>query len=216
MCNNQKHTIPFGYQTIKPKVCWTMFDISLGSWSLSWHIFSADSNFYSSRAPTFSACSFVARIFGHALEDSHSKSSLIHSLSVCISLLDPKRSIPSSMMYSFRNQQVYESPMHVNPDTIDAMLPKLSKFSYCGSLYNFEFEYLFNCGKGQFQVLCWRCQNATSVQSDTLLPPSKNKEKKNYRQNASCSYKFLYIWCSSWKVKTIFTSLGAQVGCLSC
>ncbi|KAM3302901.1 serine/threonine-protein phosphatase 6 regulatory subunit 3 isoform X1 [Capsicum chacoense] len=72
-----------------------------------------------------SSPSFVARIFGHALEDSHSKSSLVHSLSVCISLLDPRRSIPSSMMYSFRNQQVYESSVHVNPDTIAAMLPKL-------------------------------------------------------------------------------------------
>ncbi|KAF3645709.1 putative serine/threonine-protein phosphatase 6 regulatory subunit 3-like isoform X2 [Capsicum annuum] len=72
-----------------------------------------------------SSPSFVARIFGHALEDSHSKSSLVHSLSVCISLLDPRRSIPSSMTYSFRNQQVYESSVHVNPDTIDAMLPKL-------------------------------------------------------------------------------------------
>ncbi|XP_055836078.1 uncharacterized protein LOC129904544 isoform X3 [Solanum dulcamara] len=77
-------------------------------------------------ATKLSSPSFVARIFGHALEDSHSKSSLVHSLSVCISLLDPKRSIPSSMMYSFRNQQIYESPVHVNPDTINAMLPKLS------------------------------------------------------------------------------------------
>ncbi|XP_059314622.1 uncharacterized protein LOC132065310 isoform X2 [Lycium ferocissimum] len=77
-------------------------------------------------ATKLSSPSFVARIFGHALEDSHSKSSLVHSLSVCISILDPKRSIPSSMMYSFRNQQAYESPVHVNADTIDAMLPKLS------------------------------------------------------------------------------------------
>ncbi|OIS96585.1 PREDICTED: serine/threonine-protein phosphatase 6 regulatory subunit 3-like isoform X1 [Nicotiana attenuata] len=77
-------------------------------------------------ATKLSSPSFVARIFGHALEDSHLKSSLVHSLSVCISLLDPKRSIPSTMMYSFRNQQVYESPVHANPDTIDAMLPKLS------------------------------------------------------------------------------------------
>ncbi|MCD7457393.1 hypothetical protein HAX54_035016 [Datura stramonium] len=77
-------------------------------------------------ATKLSSPSFVARIFGHALEDSHSKSSLVYSLSVCISLLDPKRSIPSSMMYSFRNQHIYESPVHVNPDTINAMLPKLS------------------------------------------------------------------------------------------
>lgn len=71
-------------------------------------------------------CSFVARIFGHALEDSRSKSSLVHSLSVCISLLDPKRSaIASPLMYSFRSQHMYESPNPVNPETIGAMLPKL-------------------------------------------------------------------------------------------
>ncbi|KAM3399106.1 serine/threonine-protein phosphatase 6 regulatory subunit 3 isoform X1 [Capsicum galapagoense] len=83
-----------------------------------------------------SSPSFVARIFGHALEDSHSKSSLVHSLSVCISLLDPRRSIPSSMMYSFRNQQVYESSVHVNPDTIDAMLPKLAHLEKFSNFYS--------------------------------------------------------------------------------
>ncbi|KAK4367210.1 hypothetical protein RND71_015090 [Anisodus tanguticus] len=76
-------------------------------------------------ATKLSSPSFVARIFGHALEDSHSKSALVHSLTVCISLLDSKRSVPSFMMYSFRSQHVYESPMHVSPDTIGAMLPKL-------------------------------------------------------------------------------------------
>ncbi|KAI5666270.1 hypothetical protein M9H77_16123 [Catharanthus roseus] len=70
--------------------------------------------------------SFVARIFNHALEDSYSKSALVHSLSVCISLLDPRRSIPSPLMYSFRNQHVYESAIHVNPETVGAMLPKLA------------------------------------------------------------------------------------------
>ena len=73
------------------------------------------------------SCSYVARIFSHALEDSHSKSALVHSLSVCISLLDPKRSIPSPLTYSIRSQHVYESPIHVNPDTVGAMLPKLGK-----------------------------------------------------------------------------------------
>ncbi|XP_031100022.1 serine/threonine-protein phosphatase 6 regulatory subunit 3-like isoform X2 [Ipomoea triloba] len=76
-------------------------------------------------ATKLSSSSFVARIFDHALEDAHSKSALVHSLSVCISLLDPKRSIPSSMMYAFRSQHMYEAPMHVDSDTIGAMLPKL-------------------------------------------------------------------------------------------
>ncbi|KAH6827993.1 SIT4 phosphatase-associated family protein [Perilla frutescens var. hirtella] len=78
-------------------------------------------------ATKLSSPGFVARIFGHALEDSHSKSALVHSLSVCISLLDPKRSIPSPMLYSFRSQHVYEPPVHVNPDTVGAMLPKLGE-----------------------------------------------------------------------------------------
>lgn len=76
----------------------------------------------------FFGFSFVARIFNHGLEDSQSKSALVHSLSVCISLLDPKRSISSPLMYSIRNQHMYESPIPVNPDTVGAMLPKLGRF----------------------------------------------------------------------------------------
>ncbi|XVF20243.1 hypothetical protein REPUB_Repub11eG0180900 [Reevesia pubescens] len=80
----------------------------------------------SALATKLSSPSFVARIFGHALVDSYSKSGLVHSLSVCISLLDPKRSaIVSPLMYSFRNQHMCEPPIPVNPETINAMLPKL-------------------------------------------------------------------------------------------
>ncbi|CAI0397868.1 unnamed protein product [Linum tenue] len=80
----------------------------------------------SALATKLSSPSFVARIFSHALEDSHSKSGLIHSLSVCISLLDPKRFTNASlMMHSFRSQHMYEAPIPVNPETIDAMLPHL-------------------------------------------------------------------------------------------
>lgn len=73
-------------------------------------------------------CSFIARIFGHVLEDSHSKSGLVHSLSVCTSLLDPRKSAGSpSMFNSFRGQHMFESPVPVSQETIGAMLPKLSK-----------------------------------------------------------------------------------------
>ncbi|XP_041993908.1 serine/threonine-protein phosphatase 6 regulatory subunit 3-like isoform X1 [Salvia splendens] len=78
-------------------------------------------------ATKLSSPSFVARIFGHALEDSQSKSALVHSLSVCISLLDPKRSLPSPLMYSFRGQHACESPINADPDTVCAMLPKLGE-----------------------------------------------------------------------------------------
>ncbi|KAJ7981005.1 Serine/threonine-protein phosphatase 6 regulatory subunit 3 [Quillaja saponaria] len=80
----------------------------------------------STLAVKLSSPSFVARIFDHALEDSPSKSGLVHSLSVCISLLDPKRSpLSSPMFHSFRGQPIYESPVPVNPETVGAMLPKL-------------------------------------------------------------------------------------------
>ncbi|KAI4322271.1 hypothetical protein L6164_021982 [Bauhinia variegata] len=83
-------------------------------------------NASSTLAIKLSSPSFVARILNYALEDSQSKSSLVHSLSVCISLLDPKRSaVPSPLFHSFRSQPIYEAPILINPDTIGAMLPKL-------------------------------------------------------------------------------------------
>ncbi|XP_068664556.1 uncharacterized protein [Aristolochia californica] len=72
-----------------------------------------------------SSPSFVERILGFTLEGSTSRSSLIYSLSVCISLLEPKRSSSSTLVHSFRSQHLYESVVPVNPETISAMLPKL-------------------------------------------------------------------------------------------
>ncbi|KAF5470703.1 hypothetical protein F2P56_011200 [Juglans regia] len=86
-------------------------------------------NASSALATKLSSPSFVARIFGHALEDSQSKSCLVHSLSVCISLLDPKRSTSSAFMFhSFRSQHMYEPPISAKPETIGAMLPKLGEY----------------------------------------------------------------------------------------
>ena len=52
----------------------------------------------------------------------------MHSLSVCISLLDPKRSMASSSLFhSFRSQHMYETSVPVNPETLCAMLPKLGE-----------------------------------------------------------------------------------------
>lgn len=74
-------------------------------------------------------CSFVGRIFDHALEYSPSKSILIHALSVCISLLDPQSSAsgPLTQIQSIRSQHLYEPTYPVNPETISAMLSKLGK-----------------------------------------------------------------------------------------
>ncbi|KAJ4878982.1 SIT4 phosphatase-associated family protein [Raphanus sativus] len=81
----------------------------------------------SALASQLSSPGFVSRIFGHALEDSHSKSGLVHSLSVCTSLLDPRKSATSSSMFnSYSGQQMFASPVPVSQETIGAMLPKLS------------------------------------------------------------------------------------------
>ncbi|CAI8616413.1 unnamed protein product [Vicia faba] len=80
----------------------------------------------STLAIKLSSPSFVAKILDYALDNSQSKSSLVNSLCVCISLLDPKKSaVSSSLFHSFRSQNMYEPPIPVNPDTIGAMLPKL-------------------------------------------------------------------------------------------
>ncbi|RZC70448.1 hypothetical protein C5167_033593 [Papaver somniferum] len=77
----------------------------------------------SALAAKLSSPSFIERIFCHALEESQSKSGLVHPLSICISLLDSKRS--ASSFYSMRSQHLYEQPIPVNPVTITAMIPKL-------------------------------------------------------------------------------------------
>ncbi|KAJ0260132.1 SIT4 phosphatase-associated family protein [Hirschfeldia incana] len=80
----------------------------------------------SALATKLSSPGFVSRIFGHATEDSNSKSGIVHSLTVCISLLDSRRSAASSYFFnSFRGQHMFESPAPVSQETIGAMLPKL-------------------------------------------------------------------------------------------
>ncbi|KAJ0980742.1 hypothetical protein J5N97_008997 [Dioscorea zingiberensis] len=68
--------------------------------------------------------SFVERLFRHALEDSRPKSVLVHSLSVCISLLDPKRLLSASN-HLFRSQLSHGSLVTASPETVDGMLESL-------------------------------------------------------------------------------------------
>ncbi|GAB4859225.1 hypothetical protein Ancab_010685 [Ancistrocladus abbreviatus] len=79
----------------------------------------------SALAAKLSSPSFVSRIFALALEDSHTKSGLVNLLSVFISLLDPRRSASSLLIHPVRGQNMYEAPIAVNPETVNAMLPKL-------------------------------------------------------------------------------------------
>ncbi|XP_068656215.1 uncharacterized protein [Aristolochia californica] len=70
--------------------------------------------------------SFVGRLFRHALEESRPKSVLVHSLSICISLLDPKRS--STIPYhQFRGQQTLGPAITASPETVEGMLGSIGE-----------------------------------------------------------------------------------------
>ncbi|KAF8726896.1 hypothetical protein HU200_019377 [Digitaria exilis] len=68
--------------------------------------------------------SFVGRLFRHALEESRPKSVLVHSLSVCISLLDPKR-LASVSYQAFRSNLSHGTLVTASPETVDGMLESL-------------------------------------------------------------------------------------------
>lgn len=118
---------------------------------------------------------------GYALEDSQSKSSLVNSLSVCISLLDPKRSsVSSPLFHSFRTQHMYEPHIPVNPETIGAMLPKLSKwdlmlsFNICCqkfvcSIVHYP-SFRFRCKTGYFKCYGTKSVNLLSTSHHQGFP----------------------------------------------
>ncbi|RDY01556.1 Serine/threonine-protein phosphatase 6 regulatory subunit 3, partial [Mucuna pruriens] len=68
-----------------------------------------------------SSPSFIGRLFRHALEVSRPKSVLVNSLSVCISLLDPKRHTFGAY-YTYNRQMTNGSTVTANPETVEGML----------------------------------------------------------------------------------------------
>ncbi|GLT57446.1 hypothetical protein SLA2020_304170, partial [Shorea laevis] len=77
-------------------------------------------------AAKISSPSFVGRLFHHALEDSRPKSVLVNSLSVCISLLDPKR-ITLGVYHMYNRQLTQGSTITANPETVEGMLESLGE-----------------------------------------------------------------------------------------
>ncbi|XP_057971323.1 uncharacterized protein LOC131160044 [Malania oleifera] len=75
-------------------------------------------------AAKISSPSFVGRLFRHALEDARPKSVLVNSLSVCISLLDPKR-LTLGTYHSYNRQLTAGTSLTANPETIEGMLESL-------------------------------------------------------------------------------------------
>ncbi|CAJ1962940.1 unnamed protein product [Sphenostylis stenocarpa] len=71
-----------------------------------------------------SSPSFIGRLFRHALEVSRPKSVLVNSLSVCISLLDPKRHTFGAY-YTYNRQMTNGSSVIANPETVEGMLESL-------------------------------------------------------------------------------------------
>ncbi|XP_024390594.1 uncharacterized protein [Physcomitrium patens] len=79
----------------------------------------------SALASKLSSPKFVGRLFHHVLEDPESKSTLLHSLSVCISLLDPKRAASIAAAGAARGQHFIEPVITANPETVEGMLQRL-------------------------------------------------------------------------------------------
>ncbi|KAK9267336.1 hypothetical protein L1049_009760 [Liquidambar formosana] len=75
-------------------------------------------------AAKISSPSFVGRLFLHALEDLRPKSVLVNLLSVCISLLDPKR-LTLGTYYTYNRQFTHGSTITANPETVEGMLERL-------------------------------------------------------------------------------------------
>ncbi|KAH8931595.1 hypothetical protein BDL97_19G030700 [Sphagnum fallax] len=68
---------------------------------------------------------FIGKLFNNVLENPDSKSTLVHSLSVCISLLDPKRAASVAAAGVSRGQQKIEHVHTANPETVVGMLQRL-------------------------------------------------------------------------------------------
>ncbi|XP_050221487.1 uncharacterized protein LOC126671741 [Mercurialis annua] len=75
-------------------------------------------------AAKISSPNFIGRLFRHALEESRPKSVLVNSLSICISLLDPKR-LTLGTYHTFNRQLNHGSTITASPETVEGMLDSL-------------------------------------------------------------------------------------------
>lgn len=99
----------------------------------------------------FCGCSFIGRLFRHALEDSRPKSVLVNSLSVCISLLDPKR-LTFGVYHAYNRQIPQGSTIVANPETVEGMLESLSKGNFF-FLFSFSVSRIFNISPDSLSFL---------------------------------------------------------------
>ncbi|XP_039052358.1 serine/threonine-protein phosphatase 6 regulatory subunit 2-like isoform X2 [Hibiscus syriacus] len=90
---------------------------------------------------------FTGRLFRHALEDSRPKSVLVNSLSVFISLLDPKRLTLG--VYHTYHQVSQGSMISAKPDTVEGMLESLGELLKRLDVSSSELTLLTTYGKLQ-------------------------------------------------------------------
>ncbi|KAJ3693572.1 hypothetical protein LUZ60_009052 [Juncus effusus] len=70
---------------------------------------------------------FVGKLFEQALEPARPRSVLVQALTVCISLLDPKRLVSSSYQLAYRSQLSHGTLVTASPDTVTGMLSNLGE-----------------------------------------------------------------------------------------
>ncbi|CAL1405929.1 unnamed protein product [Linum trigynum] len=75
-------------------------------------------------ATKISSPNFIGRLFRHALEESRPKSVLVNSLSICISLLDPRR-LNLGTYHTYNRQLNHGSAVSGSPTTVEGMLESL-------------------------------------------------------------------------------------------
>ncbi|KAG2598683.1 hypothetical protein PVAP13_5KG402507 [Panicum virgatum] len=120
--------------------------------------------------------SFVGRLFHHALEESRPKSVLVHSLSVCISLLDPKR-LASASYQAFRSNLSHGALVTASPETVDGNLLKLLDTSSAENILPTPYGYLRPpLGKHRLKIV--------EFISVLLTIGSETAEKELIRQSA--------------------------------
>ncbi|KAJ0236981.1 Uncharacterized protein HA466_0252610 [Hirschfeldia incana] len=98
-------------------------------------------------ATKLSSPNCAGRLLKHTLEDSRPKSVLVNSLSVCISLLDPKRFTLGT--YPIYGRQLTHGSMVPSPETVDGMLVSLGDLLMLLNVSSAEVFLLTTYGKLQ-------------------------------------------------------------------
>ncbi|XP_039023556.1 serine/threonine-protein phosphatase 6 regulatory subunit 3-like isoform X2 [Hibiscus syriacus] len=91
---------------------------------------------------------FIGRLFNHVLEDLRPKSVVVNSLSVCVSLLDPKR-LTLGVYHTYNRQVSQGSKISANPKTVEVMLENLGNLLKLLDISSSESTLLTTYGKLQ-------------------------------------------------------------------